>query len=251
MSGDQYYDVTYTPQSSLSGFLAMRNGNGRIILMTSPTIQHAQKIVLGTSKEVTIDIVTQNGPSDAANTTYSIYYSIGHDELTTSTPKPSTTTTPKGIASVRLYVLEVNVQVTRWWRHSIITQSYVINFFKFSNILFQSFVNTAITALQDEIRIIGYKASCNMTLSPSVDCRRSCAMGDDPDRGCVTFAVDVTKSYFCNLTSDAMWDFTPLYSSCYNVIWNANLIIIPNLFSQARVSVRGKDSKLERKIQRE
>jgi len=47
LSGDQYYDFSYTPQSSLSGFLAMQNGNGRIILMTSNT---TQKLALGTDK---------------------------------------------------------------------------------------------------------------------------------------------------------------------------------------------------------
>ncbi len=61
-----------------------------------------------------MDVVTQNSPSDAANTSYRIKYSIGHNDLTSTTPKPTTTTTPKGIASVRIYILEVNEKVIQY-----------------------------------------------------------------------------------------------------------------------------------------
>ncbi len=61
-----------------------------------------------------LDVVTQNGPSDASDVVYKIAYSVGHNDPTTTTPAPTTPVTPKQMASAKIFVLEVNAQVKRF-----------------------------------------------------------------------------------------------------------------------------------------
>ena len=94
--------------------MAIRHGNGRVALMASPSDPKTpQKFVFSTKDRVTVDVVTQNGASDASNVAYKISYSIGHNDPSSTTPKPTTPVTPKYMATAKIFVLEINAQVDK------------------------------------------------------------------------------------------------------------------------------------------
>jgi hypothetical protein len=108
-------DISFSPASVTTGFMAIRNGNGRVTLMTSqPDTKNPKKFVFSTNDKVTLDVVTQNGPSDASDVAFKIAYSVGHNDPSTTTPAPTTPVTPKQMASAKIFVLEVNAQVKRF-----------------------------------------------------------------------------------------------------------------------------------------
>lgn len=79
--------------------------------MSSPT-KNPFKVVVSANGTIRVDIVTQNGHFNASNVDYKIGYSVGHEDPTSSTPQPTTTTTPKQLAYAKIFVLEVNPQVS-------------------------------------------------------------------------------------------------------------------------------------------
>ena len=111
------------PQSIASGFVALRTGNGRITLMTSPTGKTPLKVVVSGDNGVDIDVVAQNGRLNGSDISLRIGYSVGHDIPVTTTPTPTTTKPPQTMASVKIYILEVNAQVKEVLTGALFSQS--------------------------------------------------------------------------------------------------------------------------------
>ena len=109
--GDQMFEITYNPLSVTSGFVALQNSKtNRITLVTLPS-KSARKFVIPTNNSVTIEIVTQNSANDSSKIDYSIKYAIGQEVPITTTPKPVPTAAPEPMATAKIYILEINVEV--------------------------------------------------------------------------------------------------------------------------------------------
>jgi len=181
-----------SPSSSF-GYIALRNSNGKISLVTGPS-GNDLKFAVGMPRDLedlndpgdsTIDVITQNDPEAnvylESKRRIILNYELGED-INITTPGPPTTTpkVPSKDDGIHIFILPVNEQ----------------NFYEKS---FQTFV--------DELKDLASDSRCELINTDAMSCHDECFMSNDPDRGCLGVIVGlVNDPLICNKTQEEFKD---------------------------------------------